>query len=236
MAGAGAPARHPRSPRSRARLAPAEAAIGAPRERRLRTRPTRQGYAEKQGRWRGRRRRVRWEAPGAKILTHRYQALDYLAAVSEATKYSERDEAGKYVHRPTDPKPPHRRSCARGHRAPRRAAARCPRRRHGPLAFLAEADATVDVALTKLALPGLDALAVLRQTPSRPSRPRGLLLTLHADDAALRSLIENAADGCILRDATVGELLAAIRAIARARLPSARVSRGRFIAFARRGK
>lgn len=101
------------------------------------------------------------------------------------------------------------------------------------LAFLAEAATPVDVVLTEVALPGLDGLALIRRARALPSPPRCLLLTLHADDAALLGLIDAGADGCLLKDATLPALLAAIRAVARGEAAISPQIAGRLLALAR---
>ena len=101
--------------------------------------------------------------------------------------------------------------------------------------FLAAAATPVAVLLTELALPGADGLALIRRARALPSPPCCLVLTQHADDAALRGLIDAGADGCLLKDATLPSLLAAIRAVARGEAAISPALAGRLMELARAG-
>jgi two-component system response regulator NreC len=73
----------------------------------------------------------------------------------------------------------------------------------------------VDVIIVDLVLPGIGGLEVIRRAKEQIAGVRALLLTLHADDEYIRGMIEAGADGYVLKQVAVEELLAAVRAVVR---------------------
>ncbi len=83
------------------------------------------------------------------------------------------------------------------------------------LAFLDQAADDINVVITDLALTGISGLEVIRRAKARAAAPRCLLLTLHVGDEHVRGMVEAGADGYVLKLVAVGELVEAIRAVAR---------------------
>jgi DNA-binding NarL/FixJ family response regulator len=79
------------------------------------------------------------------------------------------------------------------------------------LAALSEHE--VDLVLLDLRMPRTGGLDVLRALAGRPSPPRVLVLTTFDDEAELREAIELGARGYLLKDASLDELLDAIRGV-----------------------
>ncbi len=79
------------------------------------------------------------------------------------------------------------------------------------LAALSEHE--VDLVLLDLRMPRTGGLDVLRALAGRPSPPRVLVLTTFDDEAELRAAIELGARGYLLKDASLDELLDAIRGV-----------------------
>lgn len=71
----------------------------------------------------------------------------------------------------------------------------------------------VDLVLLDLRMPRTGGLDVLRALAGRPSPPRVLVLTTFDDEAELRAAIELGARGYLLKDASLDELLDAIRGV-----------------------
>jgi two-component system response regulator NreC len=72
-----------------------------------------------------------------------------------------------------------------------------------------------DVVLLDISMPGLDGLAALRQMRQCAPLTRVLILTMHADEGFLRAALAEGAAGYVLKRTAEGDLLAAIRAVAR---------------------
>lgn len=72
-----------------------------------------------------------------------------------------------------------------------------------------------DIVLLDIGMPGLDGLAALRQMRQRAPMTRVLILTMHADEGFLRAALAEGAAGYVLKRTAEGDLLAAIRAVAR---------------------
>jgi DNA-binding NarL/FixJ family response regulator len=73
----------------------------------------------------------------------------------------------------------------------------------------------VDVVVTDLSLPDIPGLEVVRRIKELRASVRVLILTMHADDEYIRSLLEIGADGYLLKSAASHELAAAIRTVSR---------------------
>jgi DNA-binding NarL/FixJ family response regulator len=83
----------------------------------------------------------------------------------------------------------------------------------GEAALAALADMPVDVLVLDLTLPGLDGFEIL--TRARALRPgiKVLVLTMHASPEYVARAIEQGADGYLLKDSAVHDLVAAIHAV-----------------------
>jgi DNA-binding NarL/FixJ family response regulator len=79
---------------------------------------------------------------------------------------------------------------------------------------LAERDA-LDVIVTDLGLPDIGGLEVIRRVKARFPHLRILILSMYTDDEHIRGMLESGADGYLLKQSSVQELPAAIRAVAR---------------------
>ena len=73
----------------------------------------------------------------------------------------------------------------------------------------------VDVVVTDLGLPGISGLEVTRRIKALRPQARVLLLTMHADDEHIRGMLEQGADGYLLKQAAGQELVEAITVVAR---------------------
>lgn len=71
-----------------------------------------------------------------------------------------------------------------------------------------------DVVLLDLRMPVLDGVGVLRALAERESAPPCLVLTTFADDEALLAALRLGARGCLLKDVSLEDLVAAVRAVA----------------------
>jgi DNA-binding NarL/FixJ family response regulator len=79
---------------------------------------------------------------------------------------------------------------------------------------LAALEATaVDLLILDLRMPRAGGLDVLHALAGRPSAPRVLMLTTFDDEEELRGALELGARGYLLKDASLDELLAAIRTV-----------------------
>ncbi len=72
-----------------------------------------------------------------------------------------------------------------------------------------------DVLLLDVTMPGNEHFAALRAVREHAPEVRVLLLTMHEDEALLREALRLGASGYVLKKAAEGELLTAIRAVAR---------------------
>lgn len=75
--------------------------------------------------------------------------------------------------------------------------------------------ASVNVVITDLALPDISGLEVMRRVKAKHAEVAVLLLTMYADDEHIRGMIEAGADGYVLKQVAVDELIAAIRTVMR---------------------
>ena len=74
-----------------------------------------------------------------------------------------------------------------------------------------------DVALVDIEMPGLDGISVAAQLTAALPQTRTLIVTTFGRPGYLRRALEAGASGFLLKDAPVGELAAAIRAVAAGR-------------------
>ena len=73
--------------------------------------------------------------------------------------------------------------------------------------------APVDVLVLDLTMPGTDGFEVLRQVKSRLPGMKVLVLTMHADAEYVARAVQDGADGYLLKDSAVQDLVAAIEAV-----------------------
>jgi DNA-binding NarL/FixJ family response regulator len=85
----------------------------------------------------------------------------------------------------------------------------------GEEAVLLAAATQPDIILLDLVMPQLDGIAALPLIGKACANARVLVLTSVIDDDMLLAAIESGAAGCVIKDSATGELLAAIRAVAR---------------------
>jgi DNA-binding NarL/FixJ family response regulator len=71
----------------------------------------------------------------------------------------------------------------------------------------------VDVLVLDLTMPGTDGLEVLRQVKTRLPGMKVLVLTMHADAEYVARAVQDGADGYLLKDSAVQDLVAAIEAV-----------------------
>ena len=69
--------------------------------------------------------------------------------------------------------------------------------------------------ITDLVLPDISGLDVIQRVKERADEVHVLLLTLYADDEHIRGMIEAGADGYVLKQVAVEELITAIRTVMR---------------------
>ncbi len=74
-----------------------------------------------------------------------------------------------------------------------------------------------DVLVVDLMMPGLGGLEVTRQVHQRVPQTRVVVLSMHATDAYVLEALRNGAMGYVLKDASAGELIEAVREAARGR-------------------
>lgn len=82
------------------------------------------------------------------------------------------------------------------------------------LAYLTEVG-DVDVIITDLVLPDISGLEIVRRVKAMNDHIRIILLTLHADDEHIRGMIEAGADGYVMKQVAVEELIGAIHTVVR---------------------
>lgn len=80
-------------------------------------------------------------------------------------------------------------------------------------------DATPEVILLDVALPGLDGLSAIRQFKARAPHARIVMLTVYDDQEKIRRAIGAGASGYLLKTSSEEEIAAAIRAVMAGRAP-----------------
>ncbi len=73
----------------------------------------------------------------------------------------------------------------------------------------------VDVIITDLVLPDISGLEIVRRVKALTDRVQIIILTLHADDEHIRGMIEAGADGYVMKQVAVEELIGAIHTVVR---------------------
>lgn len=87
----------------------------------------------------------------------------------------------------------------------------------GAQALAAIRTAAPDVLVLDLAMPGVDGLAVLRQAKTIRPALRIVVLTMHASPEYVARAIQSGADGYLLKESAVQDLVSAIEAVAAGR-------------------
>ncbi len=80
------------------------------------------------------------------------------------------------------------------------------------LRFLAEHEA--DVLVLDLSMPGIDGFEVLRRAKDRAPSLKVLVLTMHSDPGYVERAVQAGADGYLLKDSAVQDLVAGLEALA----------------------
>ena len=83
----------------------------------------------------------------------------------------------------------------------------------GAAALEALARTPVDVLVLDLTMPGLDGFAVLRRARALAPALKVLVLSMHADPEFVSRAVREGADGYLLKDSAVNDLVAAIQAV-----------------------
>jgi len=83
----------------------------------------------------------------------------------------------------------------------------------GAAALDALAQMPVDVLVLDLTMPGLDGFAVLRRARTLAPALKVLVLSMHADAEFVARAVRDGADGYLLKDSAVNDLVAAIQAV-----------------------
>jgi DNA-binding NarL/FixJ family response regulator len=83
----------------------------------------------------------------------------------------------------------------------------------GAAALEALARSPVDVLVLDLTMPGLDGFAVLRRARTLAPALKVLVLSMHADPEFVSRAVREGADGYLLKDSAVSDLVAAIQAV-----------------------
>ena len=83
----------------------------------------------------------------------------------------------------------------------------------GNAALAALARTPVDVLVLDLGMPGLDGFAVLRRARALAPGLKVLVLSMHADAEYVARAVREGADGYLLKDSAVSDLVAAIEAV-----------------------
>ncbi len=73
----------------------------------------------------------------------------------------------------------------------------------------------VDVIITDLVLPDISGLEIVRRVKALTDHVHIIILTLHADDEHIRGMIEAGADGYVMKQVAVEELIGAIHTVVR---------------------
>ncbi|MBI4523125.1 MAG: response regulator transcription factor [Deltaproteobacteria bacterium] len=74
-----------------------------------------------------------------------------------------------------------------------------------------------NVLVVDLTMPGLNGLEVIRQVKHESPKTRVLVLSMHANEAYVLEALQNGAGGYVLKEASVADLISAIREIAAGR-------------------
>ncbi|HTO89863.1 MAG TPA: response regulator transcription factor [Candidatus Sulfotelmatobacter sp.] len=83
----------------------------------------------------------------------------------------------------------------------------------GAAALAALGDRPVDVLILDLTMPGLDGFEVLRRARGVAPKVRILVLSMHADPEYVARAVREGADGYLLKDSAVQDLVAAVEAV-----------------------
>ncbi|HEY2955403.1 MAG TPA: response regulator transcription factor [Candidatus Eisenbacteria bacterium] len=83
----------------------------------------------------------------------------------------------------------------------------------GSAALEALANTPVDVLVLDLSMPGLDGFAVLRRARALAPALKVLVLSMHADQEYVSRAVREGADGYLLKDSAVDDLMTAIEAV-----------------------
>jgi len=83
----------------------------------------------------------------------------------------------------------------------------------GAAALETLAHVAVDVLVLDLTMPGLDGFAVLRRARALAPALKVLVLSMHAEQAYVTRAVREGADGYLLKDSAVDDLMAAIEAV-----------------------
>ena len=83
----------------------------------------------------------------------------------------------------------------------------------GAAALEALGKAAVDVLVLDLTMPGTDGFAVLRRARAQAPALKVLVLSMHADPEFVARAVREGADGYLLKDSAVSDLVAAIQAV-----------------------
>ena len=83
----------------------------------------------------------------------------------------------------------------------------------GAAALATLARLPVDVLVLDLSMPGLDGFAVLRRARTLAPALKVLVLSMHADPEFVARAVRDGADGYLLKDSAVNDLVAAIQAV-----------------------
>ena len=84
---------------------------------------------------------------------------------------------------------------------------------HEALAVVAHV--SPDVVLTDARMPRMDGVALIRELGRRPQAPPAIMLTTFDEDALVRAALDAGAAGFLMKDASVDELVGAIRSVMR---------------------
>lgn len=87
----------------------------------------------------------------------------------------------------------------------------------------------VDVMITEIALPGIDGIKVAQCAKALETQIKVILLTFRADEEHLQRMIEVGADGYMMKQAAIAELIDAIHNVARGEVAQAPAVAGRLI-------
>ncbi|HET6204834.1 MAG TPA: response regulator transcription factor [Planctomycetota bacterium] len=83
----------------------------------------------------------------------------------------------------------------------------------GNAALAALDETSPDVLVLDLSIPGRDGFEVLRAVKAKRPQTKVLVLTMHADPAYVARAVQEGADGYLLKDSAVSDLVQALRAV-----------------------